>query len=74
MDDVFIIEKVGPDELQSVLFIHSCVPQIKTFVHNLKFKPEELTSPYMQGFTEMLQELVLFMIVTDEEDAFTADG
>jgi len=74
MDDVFIIEKVTNEEISSVLFIHSCVPQIKTFVNNLKFKPEELTSPYMQQFTEMLSELVLFMIITDEDDPFKADG
>ena len=37
MDDVFIIEKADIEEVNSVFFIHSCVPEIKQFTHNLRF-------------------------------------
>lgn len=62
MDDVFIIEKVGQDELKSVLFIHSCIPKIKEFTYNLRFSSTTLSSPYMKTFEDLLQGLVLFML------------
>lgn len=37
MDDVYIFEKVHKDEIDSILFIQSCVPQIKEFLFNLRF-------------------------------------
>lgn len=69
MDDVFIIEKADPEQIRSVLFIHSCVPKIKEFTHNLRFNQEVLTSPYMKEFEEMMAGLVFFVIETDSKDA-----
>lgn len=54
MDDVFIIEKVGQDELKAVLFIHSCIPKIKEFTYNLRFTSTTLSSPYMKTFEDLL--------------------
>jgi hypothetical protein len=54
MDDVFIIEKVSQEELQAVLFIHSCIPKIKEFTFNLRFSSTTLSSPYMKTFEDLL--------------------
>jgi hypothetical protein len=37
MDDVYILEKVKRDEIESIMFIQSCVPKIKEFSYNLRF-------------------------------------
>jgi hypothetical protein len=78
MDDVFILEKVSTEELQPVLFIHSCIPKIKEFTYNLRFTTSgSLSSPYMKSFEDLLQGLVLFMLspfVEDDPDPFTCDG
>ena len=74
MDDVFIFEKVFNDEINSLLFIHSCVPQIKEFYNNLKYNQAELTSPYMKEFENLLAQLVFFTISTESKDPFHCDG
>lgn len=74
MDDVFIVEKAHDDEVRSVLFIHSCIPKIKEFVHNLRFNQEVLTSPYIKTFEDMLSGLIFFVIETDDKDPFKCEG
>ena len=54
MDDVFIIELVSIEEVNSVLFIHSCVPKIKEFVYNMRNFRAKLDSPYMKAFEDLL--------------------
>jgi hypothetical protein len=74
MDDVYILEKVKKDEVEQILFIHSCVPMIKEFTYNLRYNHSVLTSPYMKAFEELLTQLIFFVIETDTSDPFTADG
>ena len=74
MDDVYILEKVDKEDIQSILFIHSCVPQIKEFTFNLRFKQQILTSPYMKGFEELLSQLIFFLIKTETKDPLRCDG
>jgi hypothetical protein len=74
MDDVYILEKVAKTEIESILFIHSCVPMIKEFTYNLRYNHAVLTSPYMKAFEELLTQLIFFVIETDTSDPFTADG
>ena len=74
MDDVFIVEKADDDESKSVLFIHSCIPKIKEFTHNLRFNKEVLTSPYIKTFEDMLSGLIFFVIETDSKDPFKCEG
>ena len=62
MDDVFILELVHIEEINSVLFIHSCVPKIKEFVFNLRNHRVKLDSPYMKSFEDLLLGLVRFII------------
>ena len=73
-DDNFILERSSLEETRSVLFIHSCVPKIKEFVHNLRFHQEILTSPYIKTFEEMLSGLVFFTVETDSKDPFLCEG
>ena len=54
MDDVYILEKVKKEEVEQILFIHSCVPMIKEFTYNLRYNHSVLTSPYMKSFEELL--------------------
>ena len=61
-------------EVESILFIHSCVPMIKEFTYNLRYNHSVLTSPYMKAFEELLSQLIFFVIETDSIDPFTADG
>lgn len=65
MDDVFILELTDIEEINSVLFIHSCVPKIKEFVYNLRNHRAKLDSPYMKAFEDLLSGLVNFIINTD---------
>lgn len=74
MDDVFIFEKVSEGDIRSLLFVHSCVPKIKEFTHNLRFNQSELTSPYLKEFENLLIQLVFFTIDTESENAFTCEG
>mmetsp|Transcript_11845 Transcript_11845/g.18234 ORF Transcript_11845/g.18234 Transcript_11845/m.18234 type:complete len:401 (-) Transcript_11845:5665-6867(-) len=74
MDDVYILEKVKQQEVQEVLFIHSCVPLIKEFSYNLRFDKNTLTSPYMKRFEDLLSGLVFFIVETDSKDPFTCEG
>jgi hypothetical protein len=74
MDDVFIVERAADEEVKSVLFIHSCIPKIKEFTHNLRFNREVLTSPYIKTFEDMLSGLIFFVIDTDSKDPFKCEG
>jgi len=74
MDDVYILEKVKKTEVESILFIHSCVPMIKEFTYNLRYNHSVLTSPYMKAFEELFTQLIFFVIETDSPDPFKADG
>jgi len=74
MDDVFIVERSSSEETKSVLFIHSCIPKIKEFTHNLRFEQHILTSPYIKGFEEMLSGLIFFIIETESKDPFRCEG
>ena len=75
MDDVFILELVNNEEINSVLFIHSCVPKIKEFVYNLRNHRERLDSPYMKAFEDLLSGLVAFMLNSEPgTNPFTSEG
>ena len=75
MDDVFILELVNIEEINSVLFIHSCVPKIKEFVYNLRNHRERLDSPYMKAFEDLLSGLVAFMLNSEPgTNPFTSEG
>jgi hypothetical protein len=74
MEDVFILEKVEKEELNAVLFIHSCVPKIKEFMYNLRERPQVLTSPYLKEFEELITGLIFFVCITDNSNPFTCEG
>ena len=75
MDDVFIIELVSVEEINSVLFIHSCVPKIKEFVYYLRNHRAKLDSPYMKAFEDLLSGLVGFIINSPpNSNPFTSEG
>ena len=58
MNDVYFLEKVEKSEIESILFIHSCVPKIKAFTYNLRYNHSILTSPYMKSFEDLLSQLI----------------
>jgi len=74
MDDVYILEKVAKDEIESILVIQSCVPKIKEFSYNLRYNQNSLTSPYMKAFEMLLIQLVYFTINSESTDPFMCDG
>lgn len=74
MDDVFILEKVDTNLVNSILFIHSCVPPIKEFIFLVRTDPMSLKSPYMKNFEDLLSKLVFFITDTTGKDPFTCEG
>ena len=58
MDDVFILDKYDPVEVQANLFIQSCVPPIKEFIYVTKMKANDLRGPYMKTFEELLGKMI----------------
>ena len=74
-DDVFIIEKYDQDEVRKILFIQSGVPRIKEFIYNVRCTPNNLKSPYMKAFEELVGRYVLFMVGESMTgDPMTCDG
>ena len=61
-DDVFVIEKLDPAEVKQILFILSGVPSIKEFIINVRVNQQNLKSPSMKQFEELVGKYVLFMV------------
>lgn len=74
MDDVFILEKYDPMEVQANLFIQSCVPPIKEFIYITRVKSNDLRGPYMKSFEELLTKMLFFLIKSENDDPFKSDG
>lgn len=74
MDDVYILEKFSPKEVQNILFVQSSVPRIKEFLYYIRNDPIHLKSPYMKNFEDLLSKLVFFLTNTTSKDPFTCEG
>lgn len=74
MDDVFILEKFKEEEVKNILFIQSSVPKIKEFIYFLRYKSDQINSPYLKRFEELLTELIFFVTRTGSSDAFNCEG
>ena len=74
-EDVFIIKKADQQEVADVLFIHSCVDQLKQFIFNIRKKQNEsLTVTYFVTIEELISEMIFFVTETESNDPFTCEG
>jgi hypothetical protein len=74
-EDVFIIKKADPSEISDILFIHSCVDDLKQYIYNLRKKlVEKLTITYFVHVEELISNMIFFVTETESTDAFNCEG
>ena len=74
-EDVFIIKKAEQSEIADVLYIHSCVDQLKFYMYYLRKKMgDNLSVPFFISFEELLSNMIFFVTETESQDPFNCEG
>lgn len=69
------MKKADPAEISDVLYIHSCVDSLKSFLNYIRKKDNEnLTVTYFVQLELLLTDLVFFLTETESKDPYTCEG
>jgi hypothetical protein len=69
------MKKADQQEVSEVLFIHSCVDQLKLYMYYLRNKmTENLAVVYFANLEELLSSMIFFITETESQDPFTCEG
>ena len=69
------MKKAEQSEIADVLYINSCVDQLKFYLYYLwKRLADNLSVPFFVSFEELLSNMIFFITETESQDPFNCEG